>query len=131
MDDLIQILLFVATLVILIVSSVRKQKKKSGNKSFSFENVLESFLGEPVKNRAEPQTEQQQAWSNQQYDEDSVEEPQQPEKPKFEEGVSAITNNKNQSDGAYEIEEKQSEIEFDLREAIIYSEILNRKTYYS
>lgn len=129
MDDLIQILLFVATLVILIVSSVRKQKKKSGNKSFSFENVLESFLGEPVKNRAEPQTEQQQAWSNQQYDEDSVEEPQQPEKPKFEEGVSAITNNKNQSDGAYEIEEKQSEIEFDLREAIIYSEILNRKTY--
>ena len=40
MDDLIQVLIFVATFIIFIVSAARKQKKKSGNKSGGFESTI-------------------------------------------------------------------------------------------
>lgn len=136
MDDLVQVLIFVATAIFFIFSAVKKSKKKSGNKSVTFESVVESFLGEPVKKaqelEVEPDTEftQHQAWFEQEHDEVSVVEPSKSTKSSFEEeGVDAIPDKKSTSNLAYEIEEEEAELEFDLREAVIYSEILNRKTY--
>lgn len=132
MDDFIQVLIFLVTFIIFIVSAVRKQKKKSGGKSSSFESVIESFFGVQEKNTPEqqiPQYEQQENQFEQQIISDTNISKRKADKPLYKEGVDAIPNRDDYNYLEKETEEEDDESEFDLQSAVIYSEILNRRTF--
>jgi hypothetical protein len=117
MDDLIQVLFFVLTFALFIYSAIRKQKKPNRQVK-PIDNVLESFLGIPLENEPIKTEEQQQYNLN-----------------IFENKVSIVdnqTDTKQEANLAKEMEPEEfnyQEPPFDLRSAVIYSEILNRRTY--
>lgn len=125
MDDLFQVLIFIITFIIFIVSAVRKQKKKSGNKSKGIEGVIESFFGVQEKLIPKPQ-EVQFEYPTQ---EEIVTETIKVDKPLHEEGEDVIPNSESSIDAYDEVDDEIEASEFDLQSAVIYSEILNRKTY--
>ena len=127
MDDVIQILVFVVTIVIFIASAVIKQKKKPNGKSSNFESVVESLFGipsevnQPVKSPI----------IKDYYEEEEdfvIVESKKTEK-EYEEGVRSIKLENNVNRVELIEEEEDDEDQFDLRQAIIYSEIINRKEF--
>jgi len=126
MDDVIQLLVFFVTIVIFIVSAVFKQKKKPEKQSSNFESLIETFLGVSPENQ-----------SIKQVGEDVFE-------VESEKKLKTINNNQHtfQEEGIDAIPDSESEIEediqddeveygasFNLKQAVIYSEILKRKTF--
>jgi hypothetical protein len=126
MDDAIQVLVFVVTFIIFIVSAVMKQKKKANTKNNNFGNVIESIFGLSVEAPPEPQED---AF----VDDIKIDEVGVTSNPNQEsfvnEGVNAIPDKVNENYNDFESEEELEESSFDLRKAVIYTEILNRKTF--
>lgn len=125
MDDFIQVLVLIVTLVIFVVSALRKQKKNGPQNSETLNKTLESLFGipqemvnpvvteEPVKN-LQVKKDQRANLSKKTI----IQEPQA-------EGEKVIQDK-------VEIDEPENEYrnkEFNLRDAVIYSEILSRKAY--
>ena len=131
MDDLIQFLIFAAVAIFYVVSAVSKQKKKTAAKKMN--SKQEQFINEEFSseeffmgniNSKENFVSESQNFENKKNDiifenkqtgnNDIV----------FEEGINAIPDTE---DNNYQEDTIEREY-FDLRNAIIYSEILNRKT---
>lgn len=137
MDDFSQIIGIILAIIFFIASAIRKKNKKNGApvKENKLSDVLESFLGGEIQHEQEPEP-------------DFVT-PYEAEVPKYEPVVrenpkSTIHSNEEQSSISSSIggtlhsltkknpmakpkEKKKHNI--DLRQAVIYSEILNRKEY--
>ena len=120
MDDIIQILFFVLTFALFVYSAIRKQKKQPTKQKGALDHALESFLGFPLT--AEPLHEKAQ-YSESRFTEELDSKPQWVDKQKETKIEAPIKINE-----AFE-EEAPIKPAFDLRSAIIYSEILNRKIY--
>jgi hypothetical protein len=131
MDDLIQFLIFAAVAIFYVASTVSKQKKKTAAKKMN--SKQEQFINEEFSseeffmgniNSKEKFVSESQNFENKKNDiifenkqtgnNDIV----------FEEGINAIPDTE---DNNYQEDTIEREY-FDLRNAIIYSEILNRKT---
>ncbi len=125
MDDLFQVLIFVVTFIIFIVSAVRKQKKKAGKKVSGIEGLLESFLGQQEKPAHTPE----EVRFEYPVQEEIITNTAKVTKPLREEGIDAIPDKKIKDDVYDIVDEEIEESEFDLQSAVIYSEILNRKSY--
>ncbi len=130
MDDFGQIIGFIIAAIFFIASAIRKKNKKGApvKQGNSFTNVLESFLGEDVS----PQEEIQYA---QNYVHPDIEEKPvvpTPEKPiSFKKSESSISRDRLHSSFDSRKKEgiKRKKTRIDLRQAVIYSEILNRKEF--
>lgn len=125
MDDIFNILFFVVTIIIFIISAIRKNKKGSQKPKNSIQSSIESFFDIPQEEiKVETNDFMQQVSINK----DDLEEIEIPKKVTrdFTEAKSVIPD---------EIKEdeigrpSEAGIEFDLRSAIIYKEILNRKEF--
>lgn len=122
MDEFIEVILFVITIVIFIVSAIRKQKKKPDGKKAGMQSVLESFLG----------VEKEQVLTADNYFDsesgrpvkESVEFQPSVSKDFNSEGIDSIPDS---DDYEEEVSDTNSGFQFDLRSAVIYSEIMNRK----
>jgi len=131
MDDTIQILVFVVTIIVFIVSAVMQQKKKpDAPKSSNFETIVESFFGIPQENSQVQREEIRTDYFQSEYTErDAVQNDSfKVRKEKMvdlvnTEGVNAI------ADPVEESHVDDVVTPFDARQAIIYSEILNRKYF--
>lgn len=123
MDDLVQVLLFVLTLVIFIFSALRKQKKKPTASVSPADNLLESLFGIPQPNPVYTSIDEEAI--EKRYTEVEIK-PVTPTLP--DEGIVAITNKPEASSFIYE-EEEETYQPIDLRAAIIYNEILTRKNF--
>lgn len=125
MDDLLEIIAFLVTFVIFIVSAIIKQKNKNTTPSESNNGFMETFFD------MDEATEE--AYSKGEILEESLKRKQKMADEKSsqlqaQEGVDAIPDGE---DEFYEGQEQLASIkdDFDLRKAVIYSEILNRKTF--
>jgi len=130
MDDVVQVLIFIATFIIFIFSAIKKQKKKAGNSGLTVESVLESFLGGSVKGEPNTQANRSDSVYEESYVEEKVVLERDTKKRRFEEGIAVISD----KDGIYdevmdEPDTEEDEREFNLRDAIVYSEILKRREY--
>ncbi|MFA6402929.1 MAG: hypothetical protein WCX31_15110 [Salinivirgaceae bacterium] len=123
MDDLVQVLLFVLTLVIFIFSALRKQKKKPATNVSPADNLLESLFGIPQPSPVYASVDEE---ANEEHYAEVEIKPVSPRLP--DEGIVAITNKPEASSLIYEEEEKTYQ-PIDLRTAIIYNEILTRKNF--
>ncbi len=127
MDDLIQILVFAVTFIIFVASAIMKQKKKPNGNQSSVGSFVDSLFGIPET--------QQQPVSNayvEEYFEEEVIPEEQPKKVEktYEEGVRSITSKYAEKDlQQLEEEDKEEAFTFDARQAIINSEIINRKYF--
>ncbi len=133
MDDIIQVLVFLVTFIIFIASAIMKKKKKPGAKNSNFESLVESFFGVSAQNqpiKKEVQSEQEVSFfedenkiKNKRVAKNSI------NTQFIEEGIDAIPDNNDGVKLGNQIDNETVEAEFDLREAVIYSEILNRKVF--
>ena len=122
MDDIVQVLLFVLTLVIFIFSALRKQKKKPIASVSPADNLLESLFGIPQPNPVFAPVEDE--METEHYSEIMIN-PVTATLP--EEGIVAIT--KPEASSRIAEEDEKPFQNFDLRTAIIYNEILTRKNF--
>ncbi|MGE4287611.1 MAG: hypothetical protein AB7E36_02890 [Salinivirgaceae bacterium] len=124
MDDLIQILFFVLTFVLFVFSAIRKQKKPNNKPASAVDVTLESLFGIPMAE--EPQQTQVNDYITKEEEEYEF---------GTDEGVpelmpETVTSKvEEEMDGDEEESENIPAYDFDLRKAVIYSEILNRKIY--
>jgi hypothetical protein len=124
MDDLIQILFFVLTFALFVFSAIRKQKKPNNKPASAVEVTLESLFGIPMVE--EPQQTQVNDYFTKEEEEYEF---------GADEGVSELipetvnTMVEEETDSDDDESENNPAHEFDLRKAVIYSEILNRKVY--
>ena len=125
MEDVIQVLIFVVTFIIFIVSAVRKQKKKPNAKSSSFNGLIESVLGVPEEIRQPQQNIDYDSFQNDTF----IDTDTKSNETLVDEGIDAIPDNNVDDIVDIETEDVSPESTFDLRSAVIYSEILNRKTF--
>lgn len=124
MDDLIQVLIFIVTFIIFIVSAVRKQKKKPTTGSSGFDEAFESLFGLPtVTENPIPATEPPPVKKS----EPRILKKEQKQPVLFEEGIDAIPNKTTRNEN--EVDKNQVLGEFDLRQAVIYQTILSRKEF--
>jgi len=120
MDDFFQIMVLLITIVIFVVSALRKQKKQTNQNPAIIDGVLESFFGIPPELKRpiiedEPEVQQPvEVIAKKPYKPDNVVE-----------GEKAIINKPVEN----ELVNESQGIEFNLRDAVIYSEILNRRTF--
>ncbi|MDA3891935.1 MAG: hypothetical protein PF517_09775 [Salinivirgaceae bacterium] len=122
MDNIFEIVVFFITAIIFIISAVAKQKKKSNGKQTNVGNLVASFFGIPDELKQRPQIIYEEEPN--QF-EDIKQTTMRNEISSSDEGVDAIPNNE-----AEDFEQDDTtQIDFDLRKAVIYSEILNRKEY--
>jgi len=129
MDELIQVLLFILTIVIFVVSGLRKQKKKPNASPTPTDELLESLFGIPTP---KPEIIEEKEIIIEPLKEPIKEVKQKPFKPLLpEEGIAAVSNKygSNVSNVEEEKELEKTVPVLDLRTAVIYSEILNRKIY--
>ncbi|PKP11419.1 MAG: hypothetical protein CVU09_03900 [Bacteroidetes bacterium HGW-Bacteroidetes-4] len=128
MDDLIQILFFVLTFALFVFSAIRKQKKPNNKPASAVEVTLESLFGIPMVE--EPQQTQVNDYLTKEEEgyEFGTDEGVSAAKPEM---VNQLVDDEVKEEKEWEEEKSQSKIahEFDLRKAVIYSEILNRKVY--
>ena len=136
MDDVIQLLVFLATFIIFIVSVIIKQKKKSGTKGNKLESVIESFFGVTAENKSPTPSNwdvhveaQADLFEAPTKDNNSMVNKKQIKTPLIEEGIDAIHDYGGDLNIDNQIDDNVVETGFDLRKAVIYSEILNRKTF--
>ncbi len=136
MDDVIQILVFVVTIIIVIASAIMKQKKKTGAKNINLESLVESFIGGVSQNQNQPLTdveekiEQDDSFFDDETDKNKLQIVDDLIKGKyFEKGADAIPDNNEDISINDKIDNEIVEANFDLRQAVIYSEILKRKTF--
>ena len=127
MDDLIQILFFVLAFALFVFSAIRKQKKPNNKPASAAEVTLESLFGIPMVEEPQQTRVNDYLAEEEEYEfgtDEGVLEPK-PEK------VNQLVDEEVEEEKEWEEEESQSKIahEFDLRKAVIYSEILNRKVY--
>lgn len=124
MDDLIQILLFVLTFVLIVFSAIRKQKKPNSKQASTVDISLESLFGIPQVEEPQSRVREFPVEEADDYEfgtDEGVSEP-----------IPEIVNQESEFvEVEEEKEESQSKIahDFDLRKAVIYSEILNRKAW--
>lgn len=126
MDDVIQVVVFVVTFIIFIVSAILKQKKKTNTKNNNFGKVVESIFGLSVEAPQEPHED---AFIDSMIIDEVGIKSNQKQKPFVNEGVDAIPDKADEIYNDFENEEEIDEPSFDLRKAVIYTEILNRKTF--
>lgn len=142
MDDLIQILIFVVTFIVFIASAIMKNKKKPDAKATNFESVVESIFGIPQENlsfqKQVPMNDfYQDNFTSESFFEDEYNRKtiskessdKKLEKLIKEEGINAIPDNINSISAEFDTDNGIERPEFDLRQAVIYSEILNRKYF--
>lgn len=142
MDDLIQILVFVVTFIVFIASAIMKNKKKPDAKVSNFESVVESIFGIPQENlsfqKQVPVNDfYQDNFTSESFFEDEYNRPtiskenseKKLEKLIKEEGINAIPDEINSFSDELDADKVTERPEFDLRQAVIYSEILNRKYF--
>jgi hypothetical protein len=142
MDDLIQILVFVVTFIVFIASAIMKNKKKPDAKVGNFESVVESIFGIPQENlsfqKQVPVNDfYQDNFTSESFFEDEYNRPtiskensdKKLEKLIKEEGINAIPDDINTFSDEFDADEVTERPKFDLRQAVIYSEILNRKYF--
>lgn len=157
MEDIIGFLILMATLIISVVASVKKQGKKNKTSEASFENTSAEYAGvereteESYRNQSNNKTKD--SWdevtdyeeSTGEEEEAQPEEPDEEEKPseaeQKERGESTVKPGHTESSSPRETyrtkkrkPEKKSKIQeikekFDVEEGIIYSEILHRKYF--
>lgn len=125
MENIFELVVFFITAVIFIVSAITKQKKKTNQQTHTsgMDNLVESFFGITEDTVEEPQVEAEQTFNEAPVDRTKK----------------VVYNNKIAKETEKDVpnkrfvtpsEEKEEEaIDFDLRQAIIYSEILNRKHF--
>ncbi|NOZ46768.1 MAG: hypothetical protein GXO79_08285 [Chlorobi bacterium] len=121
------ILYIVISAIIIIASALKKKKKPTQNitgsseqkKPFNFMDVLQSGISNMVENTPEPTTEY----------EEKVEIETKKTEPVFIEGEDVIPDKTPIKDFDIILNEEDAGIEFDLKNAIIYSEIINRKQF--
>jgi len=133
MDDLIQFLIFAAVAIFYVASAVSKQKKKAAAKNMKTEQTQEKFINEEFSpeeffmkniNSEEFFVSESQNFENKKNDVIFEKKQKGNKDITFEEGIDAIPDVK---DYNYQ-DDTTEESYFDLKNAIIYSEILNRKT---
>jgi len=127
MEDVIQVLVFVVTFIIFIVSAIRKQKKKPNAKSKNFNGLIESMLG--VSTETQPSQPQQNIEYDSFQDDTFIDTSKKTNEVLADEEIDAIPDTDKKDMVDIEEEDITSESAFDLRSAVIYSEILNRKTF--
>lgn len=121
MDELIQILVFVVSFVVFIVSALRKQKRKVVHEANDINHDLLDFF-----NVNETNEEKEGELKINSVNEKIVE---QSKKNKKSHDKEVIINEKTNQTNEYIDDNTDNDIEFDLRSAVIYSEILKRKTF--
>lgn len=143
MDDLIQLLVFAITFIVFIASAIMKQKKKPEAKNSNFESVVESLFGiptEPIRVQKETPYVEYDWNDNPKNTFDLHDEFIDPKQKAYndklaqlvkEEGVKAIkVPDEEKFVDVHADEEVEAEVfHFDLRQAVIYSEIMNRKYF--
>lgn len=125
MDELINVLIFVGTIVVFIVSAIRKNKGKSEKSPNDFSSSIASFFGDvTVDQRKEqevvvehPTPKEHKPFSRYQSIAESMKDK------KVRNDISEVIKNTEINDNP------NSSIDFDLRSAIIYKEILDRKEF--
>lgn len=127
MDDLIQILFFVLTFALFVFSAIRKQKKPNNKPASAVDVTLESLFGIPIVEEPQ-QTRVNDYLTEEEEYEFGTDEGVSAAKPEM---VNQLVEEEVEDEKEWEEEDSQSKIahEFDLRKAVIYSEILNRKAY--
>ncbi|MGD9992827.1 MAG: hypothetical protein AB7S69_05975 [Salinivirgaceae bacterium] len=127
MDDLIQILFFVLTFALFVFSAIRKQKKPNNKPASAVDVTLESLFGIPMVEERQPSRTDEYLAEEDEY-EFGADEGVSATKPEM---VNHLVDEEVEEEKEWEEEESQSKIaqEFDLRKAVIYSEIINRKVY--
>lgn len=125
MDNIFELVVFFVTAIIFIVSAITKQKKKSNAKPSNVENLVESLFGLP------DETQQQNIAEEEPIEYQETKTTYQPKTDfKRTESTIGIKDAIPKDDIAtMENEEEDEEIDFDVRQAVIYSEILNRKHF--
>jgi hypothetical protein len=123
MDDLIQILFFVLTFALFVFSAIRKQKKPNNKPASAVDVTLESLFGIPMVEERQPSRTDEYLTEEDEYEFGA------------DEGVSELipetvtSKVEEETDRDEEESDYNPAYEFDLRKAVIYSEILNRKIY--
>ena len=123
MDDLVQVLIFIVTFVIFIVSAVRKQKKRPAPNP-GMDDAFESLFG--VSQLSEVDSFETKEAAVQPPA--KVTKKQVPKSVLPEEGIKAIPNQPIIADDNT-VESEPGHQSFDLREAVIYQTILTRKDF--
>lgn len=123
MDNFFEIIIFIITAVIFVVSAVTKQKKKSVGNSNGMDNLVESFLGIPQDEYGNnvSQAKEEQVLIDEMKEAKQAKEPLNTEK-----NVDAMPEFK---EDELRSEDEVKTVDFDVRQAVIYSEILNRKHF--
>lgn len=123
MDNVFELIVFLITAVIFIVSAITKQKKKPNQKVSGMDNLVESFFG--ITEEPEPYVDS--------TDDSPVIEHS---RLKTNNENREVKNVKEEVNVMPDIEDERKDVEdsdqladFDLRQAVIYSEILNRKHF--
>jgi len=136
MDDKIQILVFVVTFAIFIVSAIMQQKKKPNAKNSNIESIVESIFGIPQESPQIQREASQNDYFNTEYNQvDEIQnESFRESKAKMtelvnQEGVKAVIYPVNETIEDNHLDNEEIKTHFDARQAIIYSEIINRKYF--
>ncbi|MBI9067127.1 MAG: hypothetical protein JEZ09_07535 [Salinivirgaceae bacterium] len=121
MDDLIQILIVVGSFVVFIISAIRKQKKKPLIAASSAEESIASVFGLNTYDDDKFVDRNTNSYMNSEAEASNI-------------GKEKAVNDKQTIDNKKQVLEYIDDIEdcdygFDLRSAVIYSEILNRKNF--
>lgn len=136
MDDTIQILVFVVTFIVFIVSAIMQQKKKPNAKSSNFESVVESIFGIPQESPQFQKEVSQNDYFQSEYNESDALQNESfrsrrdnMAKLVEKEGVKGIVDPLSIPEEDSHQEDELALAPFDARQAIIYSEIMNRKYF--
>lgn len=132
MDDFGQIIGFIIAAIFFIASAIKKKNKKNApaKKSNNFTDVLESFLGEQTT----PHSEEEYVEA---YIEPEIQEKPIMQAPKqttmFKKSESTISmervHNSFKQEKKINVIKPKNKTHINLRQAVIYSEILNRKEF--
>lgn len=129
MDDLIQVLVFLVTFIVFIASAIIKQKKKPKTSNNNFDTLVESIFGVAPVNTANPVYQESSAFVDASEREDERVINSAKENAFLDEGKDAIPEIKTEQSLNLEEETQEEETIFDVRKAVIYSAILNRKYF--
>lgn len=123
MENLFELIVFFITAVIFIVSAITKQKKKPNEQSSGMDNLVESFFGLVEESNVSQRNERQEvAYENK---EEIVQRQKEEKKITYERASEHAEKEKKDIESDVE----SQAVDFDLRKAVIYSEILNRKHF--
>lgn len=125
MDDIFNILFFVVTIIVFVLSAIRKGKGTNKEPQSNIQQSLESLFDLPIEKEYE--TEDDFVQHVPEKEAEVIESEKSDEKV-----IDIKESHKNIPDVIKKAEigsDKTEKVEFDLRSAIIYKEILNRKEF--